>query len=48
MMPIALALIWIELKVMNWLVVEEAVSEKLIIPTSYGAPTRPPKKTKGG
>jgi exosortase len=47
MMPIALALIWIELKVMNWLVVEEVVEEKLVIPTTYSAPTRPPKKLKG-
>lgn len=47
MMPIALALIWIELKIMNWLVVEEVVEEKLVIPTTYSAPTRPPKKLKG-
>ena len=48
MMPIALVLIWIELKLMNWLVVEEAVDDKLIIPTTYSAPTRPAKKLKGG
>ena len=47
MMPIALALIWIELKLMNWLVVEETVDSKLVIPTSYSAPTRPAKKPKG-
>jgi exosortase len=48
MMPIGLALIWIELKVMSWLIVEESVDGKLIIPTTYSAPTRPAKKTKGG
>ena len=29
MMPIALGLIWIELKIMNWLIVEEEVENKL-------------------
>ena len=44
MMPIALGLIYIELKLMNWLVVEESVDEKLIIPTTFSAPTRAPVK----
>lgn len=48
MMPIALVLIWIELKLMSWLIVEENVDGKLIIPTTYSAPTRPAKKQKGG
>jgi exosortase len=47
MMPIGLALIAIELKLMSWLIVEESVADKLIIPTSYSAPTRPAKKPKG-
>jgi exosortase len=44
MMPIALGLIYIELKLMTWLVVEETVDDKLIIPTTFSAPTRAPIK----
>ena len=44
MMPVALALIWLEIKLMNWLIVEETVDDKLIIPTTFSAPTRAPLK----
>jgi exosortase len=44
MMPVALVLIWLEIKLMNWLIVEETVDDKLIIPTTFSAPTRAPMK----
>jgi exosortase len=48
MMPIALVLVFLELQVLSWLVVEEQVrAGPLLIPQAYGAP-RPIKKKPAG
>jgi exosortase len=48
MMPIALVLVFLELQVLSWLVVEEEVrTGPLLIPQAYGAP-RPIKKKPAG
>jgi exosortase len=49
MIPIALAMIFLELKLLSWLVVEERVPARprLVIPPAY-VPPRPAKKKPGG
>src|SRR5262249_25038910 len=46
MMPIALVLVLVELKLLSWLVVEEQVQRGpvLVMPPAYAAPRRPTKK----
>lgn len=44
MMPLALVLVWIELKILDWLVVPEVVPDKPIVFLPPQAPPRPVKK----
>ena len=44
MMPIALALVWVELKLLSWLVVEDDTSDRPIVFLPTPPPTRPNKK----
>ena len=47
MMPVALAMIWLELKLVSWVLIVEDREDKFVVPTTYSAPTLPPKKPKG-
>lgn len=44
MMPIALALVWVELKLLSWLVVEDETSDRAMVFLPTAPPPRPIKK----